>query len=453
MNLQEYAKLIRNRWLTVVICTIITVAGAAAITYFTTPLYQATAKLLIPPNGGSPATYAQLITSEPLAIGTIESLGLSMTPDELRKRARATAPPNANLISISVLDPSPSRARDLANALSERLVALVALTEIPAAGRKPDTRAVVVQPATTPADPTIPRPKLNLAIGIAGGLLLGIGIAVLRDRFDTKIKDRQSIESLTSAGVLASIPFDRTTKKDPRLPSTGNPPGVTEPFRALRANLRFLDVDSRPRVLLVTSPNPYEGKTATAMNLALALAEADESVVLVDADLRKPSIHESLAPTQSSGLSTVLSGQDSFDEVIRKTTSPELSVITAGAPPPNPIELLGSQACRDLLKHLRNKFDYIVVDCSPLLVFADAGLLSALSDGVILAVQYGKTDKEDLAECVTLLNNTGARLLGSVITMAEPATSTSNQYLSYEEEPTRALVRGIGDLFGKYEPK
>ena len=164
--------------------------------------------------------------------------------------------------------------------------------------------------------------------------------------------------------------------------------------------MQFLAVDNPPRVIVVTSSMPSEGKTTTAINIALALAEAEHNVVLVDGDMRRPKLDKYLDLVGSVGFSTVLSGRASLDEVLQKTRFPGLTVLTSGAVPPNPSELLGSLAAKKVLSELRAQFDYVIVDSSPLLAVTDAAILAADSDGVLIMARFGQTKREQLAHAV-----------------------------------------------------
>ena len=197
--------------------------------------------------------------------------------------------------------------------------------------------------------------------------------------------------------------------------------------------MQFLAVDNPPRVIVVTSSMPNEGKSTTAINIALALAEAEHNVVLVDGDMRRPKLDKYLDLVGSVGFSTVLSGRASLDEVLQKTRFPGLTVLTSGAVPPNPSELLGSLAAKKLLNELRAQFDYVIVDSSPLLAVTDAAILAASADGVLIMARFGQTKREQLAHAVGKLEDVGAPLLGAVFTMT-PARGRSYSYSYYGED-------------------
>ncbi len=458
MNLQDFAHLIRSRWITVVTTMAIAVAGAVLLTVLTTPLYQASTRLFVSTAAGASAneiyqgtlfsqqrvlSYTKLLEGETLARRTIEKLDLDMRPTDLQEKVKAESAPDTVLIDVSVLDASPVRARDIADALSDEFVVMVSDLETPEEGARPDARVVVEQRASIPTSPVVPKKTLNLAGGLLLGLVLGLAFAYLRDRFDNTVKTSQTLEEITGVGTVATIPFDRDRRNQPGISFVGDNSAIAEAFRELRTNLQFLEVDNPPRALVVTSSLPGEGKTTVALNLALALAEAEHSVILVDGDLRRPKIATRLQLIGSVGFSTVLTGRATLDEVIQKTRVPGLSVLTSGAAPPNPSELLGSQSAKKVLSELNAHFDFVIVDSSPLLAVTDAAILSASADGVLVMAHFGATKRDQLAHAVGNLRNVGAPLLGAVFTMTPTKGKGSYRY-SYYEEGGRAPSRAAG---------
>lgn len=376
-------------------------------------------------------SYTKLLTGESLAQRTVDKLQLDITAKALQEKVSASAPAETVLIDVSVLDPSPIQARDIANALSDEFVVMVSELETPPDGDRPDARVVVEQYATTPSEPAIPKKGLNLAIGVALGLVLGIGLALLRDLLDNTVKEREVLEEIAGVGTLASIPLDKHRRKDPAISFAEDQSTIAEAFRELRTNLQFVEVDDPPRVLVVTSSLPSEGKSVTAVNIALALAEAEHNVVLVDGDLRRPKLAEYLNLIGSVGFSTVLSGRASLPEVLQQTRFQRLAVLTAGALPPNPSELLGSLAAQKVLGELRAGFDYVIVDSSPLLPVTDAAVLAAAADGALVISRFGKTKRDHLAHAVGNLRNVEARILGAILTMTPTRGIASYDYGYY----------------------
>jgi receptor protein-tyrosine kinase len=279
--------------------------------------------------------------------------------------------------------------------------------------------------------PVVPKKARNLAIGILLGGMLGLGLALLRDQLDNTVKTQDSLEEITGTGAVGYIPFDKNLGAEPAISFESDNSATAEAFRKLRTNLQFLTVDHPPRVLVVTSSSPSEGKSTTSINIALALAEAERTVVLVDGDLRRPRLAKYLDVLGSVGVSTVLSGGAALDEVLQQTKFPRLSVLAAGPTPPNPSELLGSLAAEKMLSELRSRFDYVVIDSAPLLAVTDGAILAAKSDGALVVVKAGKTRQDQLKHAIGMLNDVGATLLGAVLTMMPTRGSGAYSYNYY----------------------
>lgn len=440
MNLQNILRILRTRWIPIAAAIVVAMLGTVIITATTTPLYKSSTRLFVSTYAGTSLTdtyqgnlfsqerinsYTVLLTGEVLAQRTVDALHLDISPQALRKEITARSKAGTVLIDVDILDPSPVRARDIANTLSSEFVAMVKQLETSGDGNLPDTRVVVEQPASVSSSPAVPNLIRNLGLGLVAGVLLGVALAVGLDVVDSTVKKLDDLESITGTSVVGEIPVDKPRRTTPAISFANDNSRIAESFRKLRTNLSFLAVDNPPKVIVVTSSIPNEGKTTTAINLALALAEADNNVLLVDGDMRRSMVQEYLKLDGSVGLSTVLSGAVPLSEALQETTFPGLTVLTAGATPPNPSELLASQAAKKLLAELRGQFDYVIVDSSPLLAVTDGTLLAANADGALLLARYGKTRRDQLTHASEALSNVGAALLGAVFTMTPTRNSSS----------------------------
>lgn len=459
LNLQDFLKLLRARWVTLCVTVVVALLGAVAVTLLTTPLYQASTRLFVSTSAGSTLaetyqgnrfsqerveSYAQLLMGGTLAQRTVDKLGLSMSSEALQERVKASAKLDTVLIDVTVLDESPVRARDIANTLSDEFVVMVRELETPDGSSRPESRVVVEQRASIPDRPVIPKTSRNILFGAVVGLGLGVGLALVRDLLDNTVKTRETLEQITRVGVVGRIPLDKERRKHAAISFESDNSPIAEAFRTLRTNLQFLAVDNPPRVIVVTSSMPHEGKSTTAINIALALAEAENNVVLVDGDMRRPMLHKFLDLVGPVGFSTVLSGRADLAEALQKTRFPGLTVLTSGAIPPNPSELLGSQSARKLLTELKREFDYVIVDSTPLLAVTDAAILAAGADGVLIMARHGQSRREQLAHAVGSLENVGAPLLGAVFTMVpmRGMSSYNYSYGYYGEEGGHRITRG-----------
>ncbi|OZC75199.1 protein tyrosine kinase [Rhodococcus sp. 06-462-5] len=433
MEIQDYLRILKARWIIIAVTMIVAILGALGASLLTTPLYESSARMFVSTSGGTSvsetyqgnlfsqqrvASYSELVTSEALAARVLDVLPLGLTPSQLAAKVKASSTPDTVLFDITVTDPSPAVARDIANAMASELTSQVRDLETPEDGGTPSAGVKTFQQADASASPVSPNTKRNLALGAAVGLLLGIALAVLRDRLDNTIKDRREIESISGKALVGTIPFDKERKTHPAVDFQDLAQSSSaEAFRELRTNLQFLEVDHPPRVIVVTSAIPSEGKTTTAVNLAISLAEAGHHVALVEGDLRRPRVSKYLGLIGSVGLSTVLAGQAKVDEVLQPTRYEGLQAMASGPIPPNPSELLGSEASRALLVELRSKFDYVIIDGAPLLPVTDSAVLTTHADGALLVTRYGHTKSNELSRAIGNLETIGAHVLGVVLAL------------------------------------
>jgi receptor protein-tyrosine kinase len=257
----------------------------------------------------------------------------------------------------------------------------------------------------------------NLAIGFVLGLLFGFGLAVVREILDTTVKQVEEVPALRDTPLLSALAFDGGVRSSPLISSLPTHAPRAEAFRVLRTNLSFVDVDSFSKAFVVTSSVPGEGKSTTAVNMAIAMASAEQRVLLIDGDLRRPQAANMLKLEGTVGLTTVLVGQVALNDAIQTHPESGLHVLTAGRIPPNPAELLQSRAMSDLLAHARAMFDVVVLDSPPLLPVTDAAVLAAQTDGAVIVVRYGKTTKEQVTGAVQRLQSVESEPLGVILNM------------------------------------
>ena len=299
------------------------------------------------------------------------------------------------------------------------------------------TNIHVIDTAFVPSTPVRPKRLMNVGIALLVGLILGVTFAFVEEGLDNSIKSAEDVERLIGAPALAIVPAAGSEGRrvygaaNGKRRVLGKPisngavamavlkhpaSALSESYRALRTAILLSTAAGPPQALLITSPQPNEGKSCTSMNLALALAQRSGRVLIVDGDLRKPCVARQLGLSREPGLSGVLTGAHGLDEVIcRVDCAPQLWVLPSGATPPNPAELLSSPQMADILQQLRARFDHIVLDSPPLLMVTDATVLSTLVDGVILVVESGVTVRGALLRAQSLIDSAGGRLLGVVM--------------------------------------
>jgi len=274
-----------------------------------------------------------------------------------------------------------------------------------------------ISPSLAAEDPVKPRTLLNTLLGGLAGLILALSFVMLREMMDDSIKSREEVEKLLDTKVIGYI-LDLKDIREGAGIYVGRTPRspVAEAFRALRTNLEFSAREKPIKTIIVTSSGPGEGKTTMATNLAAVLSHSGKKVILVDADLRRPRVHQYTGIHNTKGLSDLIDiHPDVFvnDFVQELEGLPYLRILPSGGLPPNPTDLLGSENMKSLLRTLSDSYDYVVIDCPPMLV-ADPQVLLGLADGVVLVAIPGQTRKEVLRAVKEQVQHTGVRLLGVV---------------------------------------
>lgn len=443
MSLRDYLKAVRKYWMLVVLLTILGTLAATALTLRTAPKYRSTVTFFVSSQTSSSQTplqadqfaqrrinsYAGVLQSDKMANLIIKKANLSLTSAQVAGEITATTDTNTVLLTATVIDSSADRALSISNAIASELNGVVNQLDNPGSTTSTTVLNVISGPTLNPT-PVSPNKSLNIGLGLLLGLALGTAAAIVRELMDTTVRSGESIQAITGRPLLATVALDPATSRSPVLvqSSVRSPRGET--FRQLRTNLRFIHVDHPLRVITVSSSVASEGKSLTAANLALVFAEAGHKVLLIEGDLRQPRVADYLGLERSVGLTNVLAGQLDLDDVLQTWGSTGLTLLASGSIPPNPSELLGSNAMADLMITLRKQFDMVVIDCPPLLPVTDAAVLSAVADGMLLIVRYGKTTRAQFAAAVAAVSAADARLVGTVVNMA-PAKETPGGYGGY----------------------
>jgi receptor protein-tyrosine kinase len=298
-----------------------------------------------------------------------------------------------------------------------------------------------------------PDPTRNLALGGVLGLLVGLGLALLRSRLDNTVKTNDDVQQLIGTGLIGTVLEDQRLNERHVATSQDEHSMTAEAFRAIRTNLQFLNVDNPPRVIVVASSVPGEGKSTLAVNLSTALAQQGSRVMLIEADLRRPRVTRYMGLVGGAGLTNVLAGTAELDEVTQPWGDGKLTVLAAGPMPPNPSELLGSAQMRSLLQTLRESQDYVIIDTPPLLPVTDAAVLSVISDGCLITTRFGKTRREQLSEAAAILGRIDATLLGVVLNRV-PQSAATRAYgygygYGYRADPGRETTDDVGGRRGR----
>ncbi|MDQ1083855.1 MULTISPECIES: polysaccharide biosynthesis tyrosine autokinase [Microbacterium] len=444
MELSDYIRILRKNWLMMVVLTLLGVGAATAYTLTRTPVYESQSTVFVSTQGGSTTaelqqgssftqarinTYVGLVDTPAVLDPVIANLGLADSAETLAARVTASAALNSTLITVMVSGNDPADAADVANAVASSLATVVPRLEPEAEDGSSPVRLSPVRDAQPALRPTSPNVPLNLAIGGLIGLLAGLVASVLRTSLDNRVRTPRDAEQLTGAPGIGAIAYDAKAKERPLIVHADPLSPRAESFRALRTNLQFLDMGGRSS-FVVTSSIPSEGKSTTTINLAIALADAGKRVALLDADLRKPKIAEYLGVEGGAGLTDVLIGRATINDVMMPWGGRSLYVLPSGKIPPNPSELLGSQQMGNLLEMLEREFDVVLCDAPPLLPVTDAAILARVTSGAIMIVSAGKTTKHQLAGATDALNTVGAKLAGFVMSMV-PTRGPDSYYSGY----------------------
>lgn len=446
MELHDYLRALRRRWRWVALLLVLCVGGSIFATSLSTPIYRATAQLFISTTvhdnvtdlaqGNSftlrqVTTYADMVTAPVVLEPVIAELGLDESPEQLASRVSTAVPKETVLIDIHVSGEDPAESAAIANAVAEQFTVTVAELERTGESGPSPVKASVIRPAREAISPVSPNPLRNLALGLSLGLMLGVAAAVAREALDTRVTGATDVLQVTDRPVIGGIAFDRDAARVPLRVDGDNYSPRAEAFRAARTNLQFINAAERPRLLLCTSSLPEEGKSTTVANLALTLAASGATVCAVEADLRRPGLLTYLRMEGGAGLTSVLIGAATLDDMLQPYGK-HLTVLGAGPIPPNPSELLGSPGMAALLDELRERFEYVLIDAPPLLPVTDAAVLSKMVDGTIVVVGAGVVRRNQLAQALATLEGVGAHVLGVLLNRL-PASGLDT-YSYYHQE-------------------
>jgi capsular exopolysaccharide synthesis family protein len=473
MEFKDYVRIVLSHWVGVVVLAVVGVVGAFAYNATQPEVYQASSTGLLTVGktaNSSEATigdqfaksrvtsYIAIATSTEVAHRVVSShdldgTGLPQTAGALIGHISATQPLDTVLITINARAEDPKTAATLANAWVNALAAQVTAIDGPKPldpGQKstdPNTGLQLdTYSSATPGALVLPRKSLNLAIGLLLGVLLGFGYAMIRHQFDRRIRSSEEVEKQFGVSVIGMIPQSSHMRQgDGRelvLAVTGSgtssSASTAEGFRKLRTNLAFMDVDHPPCVIVVTSPKQSDGKSTVAANLAAAIAIGGQPVTLIDGDLRRPTVADSLSMVDGAGLTDVLVGRVEVADVVQDHPDvPGLRILASGAIPPNPSELLGSNAMRTLVTELAEDA-IVIIDAPPLLPVTDAAVLTRSADGAIIVVSHGSTLDTELGAALGHISSVHGRTLGIVFNrMRRTATSGfyGGDYYRYEYKP------------------
>ncbi|WP_394216118.1 polysaccharide biosynthesis tyrosine autokinase [Brachybacterium vulturis] len=435
MELQHYLNILLERLGFAALAAVVVLGAVLGYTALQTPTYQATNRVFVQTAIGDSVadlnsavsfasqritSYAQLGTTPLVLDPVITEIGMDTTPAALAEQISVTVPPDTLILEITATSEDPTEAAAIANATAASLQTQVG--ELESTGESSAVALTIVSPATVPTSQTSPNVLRNVAVGILLALLAGVGMALVRDSLDNRIRRPEDIEKTFDRRVIATIPTSRDTASFPLISSTSPQSIQAEAYRDLRTNLQFIGLTTDDRSILVTSSMPGEGKSSSAINLAHVLAQSGSRVLLVDADLRRPALAKHLSLEGNAGLTTVLIGESSIADVAQPLDTEGLDVLTSGPIPPNPSELLGSQRMQTVLADALAAYDFVVVDSPPLFAVTDAAILSQIVGGTIIVARSDLVKKHQLGRALEKLEGVDARLLGVILNRYQRGT-------------------------------
>ena len=437
MDLRDIFLLVIRNLFVLVFCTALGFGAAFYYNDKAIPIYTADIQLFVstPASAidiGSLATgssfsqqrvksYADIIDGPSTLAPVIKKLKLKTTPQDLAKSVKASAPLDTVLISVSVTNTSPYMAARIANEIGKQFAVTASELEIPGYGIDSPVKVSIVKNAVPPTSPTSPKKPINLLLGLMLGFGLGMGIALLRLRFDDSVRNEDQLDGLP---LLAAIGFDPEAASKPLISQISRFSSRAEAYRQLRTNIEYMRAGTPPQVTAISSPLPAEGKTTTAINLALSFAEAGYNTLLIEADMRRPTMHNYIQlDRKTQGLSDILIGKAStintknLNKILQKTENKNLTILTSGPVPPNPVELLDSESFRTMMKVFRKNYQYIIIDTPPLLPVSDGAVISVQTDGVLIVLKAGATKLGQFKGAVDVLSKVNVKIQGVALNM------------------------------------
>ena len=438
-ELSGYLAVVRRWWWLLIAGAAIAGLAAFLVTRTMTPTYSASATLLVDltqqpgtvvyndilASERLTKTYRELITQRPVLEGVLSKGEFpELTVADLRKQLDVSITRETQLLKVSATDEDPDQAARLANAVATTFVAQQNLLSVTRSGT-----VSIVESAERLNSPVSPNLRLNVLLAVAVGFMLAGGLALVLEYLDDTVKTPDDVRAVAGLPILGEVGRWRSRKNEIHLVKRGVRAAEREAYGMLRTNVRFSTLGKSMQVLLITSANASEGKSTTAANLAAAVAETGKKVALVDADLRRPSLHRAFGLENHTGLTTaLLKDTPALGDVFRPAPYASLLLMTSGPLPPNPAELLDWEGFDILLERLKRDVDLVVLDSPPVLAVADARILAAKADATILVIDSGRTRAGAVRKALQALTTANATVLGVVLNKVRKSGRSYDYY-------------------------
>lgn len=421
LDLKDFFAIIRKRLVLIISITLLCTMASAILSFFVIkPTYRTDISIVLGKVGASGTsnlneitmyqqllkTYAAIASSNTVAEGASRKLG-NVDAKTLSESITITPQTDTQIIGITALADSSKQAYDNINALTNSFIS-------EANKIYPKGNLSVLDKAVLPLNPIKPNKQINIAIAFFVGLMVSIGLGFILEFLDRTIKTEAEVQLYLELPVIGAIANakDLITIKNPKSL-------VSESYRMLRTNIMFSSLDKKIQTIMVTSSVPGEGKTTVASNLAVIMAQSGKRTILIDCDLRKPSLHKIFEVSNLKGLSNYLIGEIVIADVVNQTQVENLEILSSGVKPANQAELLGSEKMGNFIKSLKEHYDYIILDTPPVVIVTDAQLVSQYADGCLLVIAAGEVDRSSAMKGKDLLTKVNAKILGVVLNKVE----------------------------------
>ncbi len=428
MKVSTVFAVFRARWFSILATALVGGLLASAVTLGSGRVYEASSEVFITQNGGASSaeliqgssyvmdrmdSYAQTMGSDLVLQPVIDDMGLDTTVAELAANISTSVVEDTVVIVITARSDDSAEAVELANTVAARFQDVSTSLDPPRADGSSVVEATVIQSAEQPERPVTPRPFLNLFLGLMAGGLAAMAYVLVRQVADRRVRTESEVQALLEAPVLARVPIDDVTTGFGHLFDSAV---CAESVRQLRTSLQFLALPPGGRSYVITSPRRDDGRTAIALGLAAAQADAGQRVCYVEADLRHPSAAQHLGLVGALGLSDVLVGAADLDAVTVRLRH-RFDVVLAGSAPPNPADLLAREATPRIVHQLEGAYDIVIFDSPPLMPATEGAILSRLCTGTLLVVRVDRraATRREISHSADALAGSGARLLGVIL--------------------------------------
>jgi capsular exopolysaccharide synthesis family protein len=454
VSLRDLLRVLWRRLWVIVLAAIVLAGSAVGFDFLRTPVYEASIKILIGQEQNGEAvgnlgsdiaglqdltqTMTEAVPTRPIAEEVIRRLDLQESPEEFLANLNVEQIAQTQFMEVSYTAPSPEEAQQIANTVGE--VFSEQVSEVSANANA--ITATVWERAALSDSPASPKPVRDGILALILGGMIGTGLAFLLEQLDDRWRSPEEAEQVSGVPTFGIIPEFRALKSDKkrrsqrrtdddlfgRLVASFDPTSVaSEAYRSLRTSLLYALVDTPPKVIVVTSPGTMEGKSITCANLGVVLAQADQRTLIIDCDLRKPSMHKIFGLRNFESLGRVLVEGRDVPEAFQEPL-PGLKVLTTGPLPPNPAEILGSKRFAELISRVRQEYDYVLVDSPPVEPVSDPAILATQGDGVLLVLDSQSTRKSSVRRAMRSLETVGATVLGTVMNNVK---ASRNGYYGY----------------------